>query len=301
MYILDTQNIFNLQLRPQGDKTVYCEKWCHLHCTARQLVRTTSISWVCLQQYSECHYRHYTFFPIRVIIQTSQFIWAWLCICMCPQLCHRPQWATPVTPATHSQAQHWYQTSAEFWWPPAPDSKLEAKYLSRLNISIQLSLQRNFQTSSLAHMKSLHTLAPIQSPYDSTWLPSSTPGILCLNVGTSIPKSISESNSTYTPTPHYWRQPKFKISDILDTKIDNWCHCKLQYFVRWMGYEGTDEETFGSMPMSSEMLLNLLRTFTWPTHPSQALSQIFEVQTTSLLLKFSHLLQVQQNLIIPSK
>src|SRR5882724_5568517 len=47
------------------------------------------------------------------------------------------------------------------------NSKWEAKYLSRLNISIQLGLRRTFQTSSLAHMKSFHTLAPIQSPYDS--------------------------------------------------------------------------------------------------------------------------------------
>ena len=39
-------------------------------------------------------------------------------------------------------------------------------------------------------------------------------------------------------------EPKFKISEILDTKIDNCCRaCKLLYLVRWTGYEGTDEET----------------------------------------------------------
>ena len=38
-------------------------------------------------------------------------------------------------------------------------------------------------------------------------------------------------------------QPKFEIYDILDTKIDNRRRCKLQYLVRWTGYEGTDEET----------------------------------------------------------
>jgi len=38
-------------------------------------------------------------------------------------------------------------------------------------------------------------------------------------------------------------QPEFEISDILDTKIDNRRRCKLQYLVRWTGYEGTDEET----------------------------------------------------------
>jgi len=39
-------------------------------------------------------------------------------------------------------------------------------------------------------------------------------------------------------------EPKFKISEILDSKIDNQhCACKLLYLVQWMGYEGTDKET----------------------------------------------------------
>ena len=36
---------------------------------------------------------------------------------------------------------------------------------------------------------------------------------------------------------------EFEISEILDSKIDK-CHkCRLQYLVKWSGYEGTDEET----------------------------------------------------------
>jgi len=39
-------------------------------------------------------------------------------------------------------------------------------------------------------------------------------------------------------------EPEFKISEILDSKINNRrCTCKLLYLVQWMGYEGTDEET----------------------------------------------------------
>ena len=39
-------------------------------------------------------------------------------------------------------------------------------------------------------------------------------------------------------------EPEYKIAEILDSKI-NWCHhnCKLLYLVRWLGYEGMDEET----------------------------------------------------------
>ena len=39
-------------------------------------------------------------------------------------------------------------------------------------------------------------------------------------------------------------EPKYEISEILDSKLDNWrCLCKLLYLVRWFGYEGTDDET----------------------------------------------------------
>ena len=36
---------------------------------------------------------------------------------------------------------------------------------------------------------------------------------------------------------------EFEISEILDSKIDKHCKCRLQYLVKWSGYEGTDEET----------------------------------------------------------
>src|SRR6266545_7203348 len=36
---------------------------------------------------------------------------------------------------------------------------------------------------------------------------------------------------------------EYKIARILDTKIDKHRHCKLLYLVKWLRYEGTDEET----------------------------------------------------------
>ena len=37
---------------------------------------------------------------------------------------------------------------------------------------------------------------------------------------------------------------EYEIAEVLDSKIDNQCvHCKLKYLVRWLGYEGTEEET----------------------------------------------------------
>ena len=39
------------------------------------------------------------------------------------------------------------------------------------------------------------------------------------------------------------RETEFEISEILDSKIDKHHNCRLQYLVKWSGYEGTDEET----------------------------------------------------------
>ena len=36
---------------------------------------------------------------------------------------------------------------------------------------------------------------------------------------------------------------EFKILEILDSKINKRRKCRLQYLVKWSGYEGTDEET----------------------------------------------------------
>ena len=47
-------------------------------------------------------------------------------------------------------------------------------------------------------------------------------------------------------------EPEFEISEILDSKIDHRRRlCKLLYLVRWLGYEGTDEET--SWILASEL------------------------------------------------
>ena len=52
-------------------------------------------------------------------------------------------------------------------------------------------------------------------------------------------------NRTETPPPPVIidGETEFKISEILDSNI-NKCHkCRLQYLVKWSGYEGINEET----------------------------------------------------------
>ena len=38
-------------------------------------------------------------------------------------------------------------------------------------------------------------------------------------------------------------ETEFEISEILDSKINKHHKCRLQYLVKWSGYEGTNEET----------------------------------------------------------
>ena len=52
-------------------------------------------------------------------------------------------------------------------------------------------------------------------------------------------------NRTETPPPPVIidGETEFEILEILDSKIDKRRKCRLQYLVKWSGYEGTDEET----------------------------------------------------------
>src|SRR5882724_864618 len=81
-------------------------------------------------------------------------------------------------------------------------SQLEAKYMSRLNSSIQLNLPRNSPINSLNHMKSLHVSAPLSHPTTSRQSPYCTPSFPCLHVGTSVPKHDPQTSSASTST-HY--------------------------------------------------------------------------------------------------
>ena len=59
----------------------------------------------------------------------------------------------------------------------------------------------------------------------------------------SAPNEFPNQTETLPPPIIIDGETEFKILEILDSKI-NKCHkCRLQYLVKWSGYEGTDEET----------------------------------------------------------
>ena len=59
----------------------------------------------------------------------------------------------------------------------------------------------------------------------------------------STPNSIPNHIQPPPPPITVDEELEYKISDILDSKLDKWWVCKLLYLVYWSGYKGTDEET----------------------------------------------------------
>jgi Chromo (CHRromatin Organisation MOdifier) domain len=58
----------------------------------------------------------------------------------------------------------------------------------------------------------------------------------------STPNSVPNRVQPPPPPVIIDEEPEYKISGILDSKLDKRQACKLFYLVRWSGYEGTDEE-----------------------------------------------------------
>ena len=82
-------------------------------------------------------------------------------------------------------------------------------------------------------MRSIHPI------FHVSMLEPSTPNQFPNRIQIPEPPIIINSNSKYV------------ISEILDSRIDKQCKCKLLYLVKWAGYEGMDEET--SWLLASEL------------------------------------------------
>ena len=65
-------------------------------------------------------------------------------------------------------------------------------------------------------------------------------------------------------------EPEYKIAEVLDSKMDNWCSkCKLLYLVHWTGYAGTNEETSWILALELENVPELISDFhqSYPAKP----------------------------------
>ena len=66
------------------------------------------------------------------------------------------------------------------------------------------------------------------------------------------------------------KEPKYKISQIVDSKIDHQWACKLLYKVIWLGYEDTGDESEWISTSELTHAADLVSNFhiTYPTKPS---------------------------------
>src|SRR5215475_9888047 len=64
-------------------------------------------------------------------------------------------------------------------------------------------------------------------------------------------------------------EPEYEVAEVLDSKINHRCKCKLLYLVCWLGYEGTNEEYSWVTLDDLQNALELLQEFhsNYPTKP----------------------------------
>ena len=58
----------------------------------------------------------------------------------------------------------------------------------------------------------------------------------------AMPNEIPNRVSSPPPPIEVQGELEYKIAEVLDSKVDQRCACKLLYYVHWLGYGGTDKE-----------------------------------------------------------
>ena len=114
---------------------------------------------------------------------------------------------------------------AKYFWSTRPSKKLSEKNLGPYNIIAQVG-----SLSFTLHLPdSMHAVHPIFHVFQ---------------LEPAIPNTILDRIQPPPPPVEVDGEPEFKISEILDSKVDRQHRsCKLLYLVHWSSYKGTDEET----------------------------------------------------------
>ena len=105
-----------------------------------------------------------------------------------------------------------------------PSKKLTEKFLGPFEILAQVN-SVSFTLHLPNSMRSIHPIFHISMLEPST------------------PNEFPNRTETLPPPVIINGETEFEISEILDSKIDKRCKCRLQYLVKWSDYEGTNEET----------------------------------------------------------
>src|SRR6266540_2369877 len=120
-------------------------------------------------------------------------------------------------------SEHAY-VKEHYFCPRRPTKKLAEKYLGPYDLIVQVGTH-SFMLKLPNTLQSVHPVFHV-----SMLKPHTSSSILN---HTKLPSAPVKVDS----------ELEYKIAEILDTKIDKRRCCKLLYLVKWLGYEGTNEET----------------------------------------------------------
>ena len=142
-------------------------------------------------------------------------------------------------------AQKRYQGPADARRLPAPDFKVGDQ------VYVKAKYFRSTQPSKKLSEKNLGPY-PIIAQVGTLSFTIRLPDSMCAvhpvfhvsQLKPAMPNTIPNQSQPPPPPVKVDGEPKYKITEILDLKLDQCRHqCPLLYLVRWAGYEGTDEET----------------------------------------------------------
>ena len=143
-----------------------------------------------------------------------------------------------------SNVQKRYSTSADKHRTLPPDFKIGDKVFIKSDNSHTTQLSKKLTEKFLGPFE---ILAQVSSISFTLHLPNSMRGIHPVfhisMLEPSAPNEFLNQTETLPPPIIINREMEFEISEILDSKIDKRCKCRLQYLVKLSGYEGTNEET----------------------------------------------------------
>jgi hypothetical protein len=113
--------------------------------------------------------------------------------------------------------------SSEFIRTTRPTKKLAEKYLGPFPVIAKVS-DVSFTVKLPDYLRTVHPVfhvAQLEPAYANT-----------------IPNRVEEP----PPPVVIDDEIEYEVAEILDSKIDKRLRCRIRYFIRWSGYEGTDEE-----------------------------------------------------------
>ena len=113
---------------------------------------------------------------------------------------------------------------SQYFWTTRPSKKLSEKYLGPYEIIARPSMQ-SFTLHLPDTMKAIHPVFHVSM------------------LEPAIPNTFQQHSEPLPAPVIIDREPEYKISKIVDSKIDHQRVCKLLYKVIWLGYEDTDNDS----------------------------------------------------------